>query len=304
MESVLIAGSGALACLFAARLAPHARVTMLGTWPEGIAALQSSGVVLEEGDEQRSFKISATDDPRSCEKHRYALVLVKSWQTQRAADQLRDCLTADGVALTLQNGYGNLEILQETLGSGHAALGVTTTGATLLSPGHVRAGGKGPIHLVPQKKLEPLLSLFQAAGFEIARSDDLDSLVWGKLVINAGINPLTALLGIPNGQLLAQPQAKDLMAAAAQEAAAVAAALGVRLPYDDPVESVSDVARKTSTNHSSMLQDMRRGAPTEIEAISGAIARIGDREGVQTPVNAILRKLVLAAVSIKKGNPS
>jgi 2-dehydropantoate 2-reductase len=259
-------------------------------------------VTLVDGDSETAYDIGATDDPGACGEHTYALVLVKSWQTSRAAEQLRLCLTDDGIALTLQNGYGNLQILQEALGPRRAALGVTTTGATLISPGRVRAGGKGPIHLVPYNELEPLVSIFRNAGFEIEVSDDLDSLVWGKLVINAGINPLTAILGVPNGQLLEHEQATELMELAAEEAASVAKALGAQLPYEDPLAMVADVARKTGSNHSSMLQDIMRGAPTEIEAISGAIVQQGEQIGVDTPVNKVLWKLVCALVSTKQGN--
>lgn len=302
MDSVLIVGTGALASLFAARLAPHSKVTMLGSWPEGIKALRASGVILVEGDKETSFAIKVTDDPQACGRHRLALVLVKSWQTARAAAQLRQCLTADGVALSLQNGYGNLQVLQEALGARRATLGATTAGATLLAPGRVRAGGEGFIHLVAHEGLEPLVSVFQSAGFDIDVSDDVDSLMWGKLVINAAINPLTGILGVPNGQLLEPAPLTELMGAAAEEAAAVAHALGVRLPYRDPTAMVTYIARTTAANHSSMLQDVMRGAPTEIEAISGAIVRQGEQAGVPTPVNRILRTLVSAVVSTRKGS--
>lgn len=291
-----------MACLFAARLAPHSSVTMLGSWPEGITALRASGVILVEGDKETSRDVKVADDPHGCGQHRIALVLVKSWQTARAAAQLRQCLTADGVALSLQNGYGNLQVLQEALGAGRATLGVTTTGATLLSPGRVRSGGDGPMCFGPHEGLEPLLPVLQSAGFEVEVSDDLDGLVWGKLAINAGINPLTGILGIPNGQLLEDALLTELMGAAAEEVAAVANALGVRLPYRDPAATVAEIAKTTAANHSSMLQDIMRGAPTEIEAISGAIVRQGQQANVPTPVNRILWTLVRAIVSARRGS--
>jgi 2-dehydropantoate 2-reductase len=241
--------------------------------------------------------VRATSEPSDCSEIKFAIVLVKSWQTERAANQLSECLHDKGLALTLQNGFGNLQKLQDSLGSARAALGVTTTGATLLGPGRVRPGGRGPIHLLPEARSLPLAEKLEAAGFEVEDSEDLDGLVWGKLVINAGINPLTALLQIPNGALLEQADAHTLMAAAARETAQVAAALGVRLPYDDPILRVEEVARMTSENNSSMYQDVQRGAPTEIEAISGAIVREGERVGVSTPVNDVLWHLIRAKVS-------
>jgi 2-dehydropantoate 2-reductase len=296
-ENILIMGTGALACLFAGRLAPHAEITMLGTWRDGIKALQEYGVRLVDGEGESSFPVTASSDPLSLPESKYALVLVKSWQTRRAAKQLAECLHPQGIALTLQNGYGNLQVLQEILGLERSALGVTTSGATLLGPGRVRAGGAGPIHLLPQPKLDPLTEKLRQAGFEVKKSNDLDGLVWGKLVINAGINPITALLQIPNGALLEQEDAHALMKAAALEAAAVAQGLDVNLPYSDAVNRVEEVARMTAPNHSSMFQDVLRGAPTEIDAISGAIVEMGEQVGVPTPVNEVLLHLIHAKVS-------
>lgn len=296
-NNILIVGTGALACLFAARLAPHSEIIMLGTWEEGIQALREYGVRLVDEEGETAYPVNATSNPAECPESNFALVLVKSWQTDRAAEQLSQCLHADGIALTLQNGYGNLEKLQGVLGTERAALGITTSGATLMGPGRVRPGGKGPIHIVPRPKLQMLVERLREAGFEVEESKDLDSLVWGKLVINAGINPITALLQIPNGKLVEHPDAFALMKAAAEETAAVAKALGVRLPYDDPVARVEDVARKTAPNRSSMYQDVLRGAPTEIEAISGAIVEQGERVGVPTPINEVMLHLIRALAS-------
>ncbi|MBM2844516.1 MAG: uncharacterized protein HW404_2353, partial [Anaerolineales bacterium] len=152
--SVLIAGSGAMACLFGARLSAHADVTLLGTWPEGVAALQRHGVRLEAGGMETRHAVRVTSDPADCRGARFALVLVKSWQTGRTAAMLADCLGPDGVALTLQNGLGNLEELSAVLGQERAALGVTTMGATLVGPGAVRVGGTGPTYIARQPRLE------------------------------------------------------------------------------------------------------------------------------------------------------
>ena len=120
--------------------------------------------------------------------------------------------------------------------------------------------------------------------------------MWGKLVINAAINPLTALLRVPNGELLQRPAAHLLMRVLAQEAAAVATALGIHLPFEDAVRAAEEVARKTANNHSSMFQDIRRGAPTEIDAICGAITQTGEKLGVATPFNRVCWHLTRASL--------
>jgi 2-dehydropantoate 2-reductase len=294
LPNVVIAGTGAMACLFGARLsAAGVPVTLMGTWKAGLEALERHGVrVIGMDGKQVAYPVRVARQPCESPKAGLALVCVKSWQTERAARQLAGCLTRDGVALTLQNGLGNYETLERLLGSNRAALGTTTSGANMLAPGIVRAGGEGVTSLEDQPRLNPFRELLSLAGFNVQSVRDPVKLLWGKLVINAAINPLTALLRVPNGELLRKSTSRSLLGAAAREAAATAAAQGIDLPYDDPVEAVESVAAKTAENYSSMLQDILRGSPTEIDAISGAVVRAAESLGLQVPVNRTLWELV------------
>jgi 2-dehydropantoate 2-reductase len=293
---VVIAGTGAMACLFGARLsAAGVPVTLMGTWEDGLKALRKDGIRVSEQDGRENvYPVRTAKDPSKVQKSHLALVCVKSWQTERASQQLAGCLAREGVALTLQNGMGNFETLENLLGPQRAALGTTTAGANMLAPGIVRPGGEGVISLEDQKRTRLLRELFSTSGFAVQTVADPVELLWGKLVINAAINPLTALLNVPNGELLARPQARSLMGAAAKEAAAVAAAQGILLPYPDPAAAAESVAARTAANLSSMLQDVLRGSPTEIDAISGAVVRAGEAASLPVPVNRTLWNLVKA----------
>jgi 2-dehydropantoate 2-reductase len=285
-----------MACLFAARLsAAQIPVTMLGTWKEGLLALTQNGVtVVEQDGSQQAYAVNVIDNPMECAGAPYALVLVKAWQTERAARQLAACLAPQGLALTLQNGMGNRETLTQALGAQRAALGATTAGAYLVGPGRVRPAGEGVITLVIHSRMKPFSDLFGSAGFVVETVTDASVLLWGKMVINAAINPISALLRVSNGELVEQPSARILLASAAREAAAVAIAKGIRLPYPDPVVATESIARRTANNFSSMLQDVLRGAPTEIGAICGVIVDMGEQTGVPTPINRTLLLLVKA----------
>ena len=300
-EPILILGTGALACLFAARYsAAGAPVTLLGTWPEGLEAIRQQGVrLVEVNGREQAYPVQVVDNPRACAGARQALVLVKSWQTGRAARQLAVCLAEDGLALTLQNGLGNRQALEQALGASRVALGVTTVGANLLGPGRVRPAGEGTITLGEHAGILPVVEGLRIAGFTVELTSDPTGLLWGKLVINAAINPITALLGIANGELLERPQARWLAAATAREAAEVARAQGIHLPYPDPEAAVEGVAGRTAANRSSMLQDVQRKAPTEIDAICGAIVMAGEQWGVPTPVNRTLWMLVKSMNKLK-----
>lgn len=295
-EPLLVLGTGAMACLFSARLAASGLpIVLLGSWAEGLQALQEAGVRVAEADgREQAYPVRAISHAGDCPETRFALVLVKAWQTPRAAQQLAACLRPNGLALTLQNGLGNYEQLAEVLGGERVALGVTTAGATLLAPGRVRPAGEPVVTLADHPRLPALAELLRAAGFRIDSVPDAAGLVWGKLLINAAINPLTALLGVPNGELLERQPARQLLQSIAGETATVAEALGIRLPYPDPLAAVEAVAHRTAANRSSMLQDVLRHAPTEIDAICGAIVRAGMQAGRPTPVNWTLLQLVQA----------
>lgn len=296
-EPTVILGTGAMAGLFAARLlAAGQSVILLGTWKEALERIANHGLKLIAGNGTESvlYPLATTDDPQSCPPASLALVLVKSWQTERAARQLRTLLARDGIALTLQNGLGNLEKLAAVLGARRVAVGVTTYGATLLAAGVVRAEGEGEIVLEETSRLAELRQRLVAAGFKLRCETNINSLLWGKLALNAAVNPTTALLGVPNGSLLNNPAAWAIVEAVLQETLQVATAHNIQLPYANPRRHIKAILRQTASNWSSMLQDLRRGAPTEIEAINGAIVRIGHKYGLETPVNRLLVLLIKA----------
>lgn len=289
-----------MACLFAARLSEAGvPVIMLGSWKEGVEALQKRGVTLvNEDGSQKTFPVKAISNPEECRNIINALILVKSWQTERTAKQLGRCLSAHGVALTLQNGMGNREILARELGEVRVAIGITTMGAHLVAPGEVKMAGEGIITLNEQPRLGSIHELLNKAGFMVERSSNLESLLWGKLVINAAINPLTAIFEITNGALLENPYTHRAMKEIVAETVSIAEAKGVLLPFGDALAAVETVAHRTANNCSSMLQDIQRGAPTEIDAICGAIIREAESLGMDAPINRLLWQLVKAKVEL------
>lgn len=298
--TIAIFGVGAMGTLFGSRLSKAAVVTLFGSWTEQIETLRRDGLTITYPDGRYTHHyLPVTNHLSKMLPADLALILVKSHQTERAARQAAKILKPDGLAITLQNGLGNLEKLAEAVGPERAALGITAQGATMRAPGQLYHAGQGPTHLAkisgPQeKRLEEVAALFNSVGLETTLVDNADSLVWGKLAINAGINPLTALFEVPNGALAEDERLRQVMAAAANEVAQVAAAQGIRLPYSDAANRTVEVSRATATNRSSMLQDVSRAAPTEIDAISGAVVRFGQKLGIATPVNEFLLRLVKA----------
>jgi len=302
---IAIFGVGAMGCLFGARLSPLADVTLIGTWPEQIDALRRARLrFIYPGDHVDYVDLNAVDSVDAVAPVDVVLFLTKASGLNRAAQQAARILAPDGIAVILQNGIGVREIAAEHVDQSRIVQGVTTQGAATAGPGVLRYAGGGLTTIATMPALDEqvrvLADLFNRAGIETEVVDDIDSLVWGKLVLNAAANSLTAVLRVRNGMLLESESTRRLMADIALEVAAVAKAKGIALPYDDPVAYVEMSVGQTAANRTSMLQDVERGAPTEIDLICGAVMREGAALGVPTPVNAALYHLVKAIEELRQ----
>lgn len=289
---VLIFGTGAMACFFGARLgrSGRAQVTLAGTWLEAIANIAARGITVLEADGAWQARVAARSLAEPLPEADIVLVLVKSTQTALIAPLAVQALAPGGLVVTLQNGLGNAAILEAATGAGRVAPGIAFLGATLLAPGLVR-GFPGRVVLgavgTAPSRVHDLAQLLANSGFIGEIAEDVAPHLWLKLAANCAINPLSALLHVPNGALLDSPEARQMMEAAAREVAEVARAKSIDLGQD-AVAATLEVARRTADNRSSMLQDVEAGRPTEIEFMSGAVVREGLALGVPTPVNALL----------------
>jgi 2-dehydropantoate 2-reductase len=226
-----------------------------------------------------------------------AIVTTKTPGTAWAAEVAAKILAADGVALTIQNGLGNYETLLDHIGRERAAVGVIYIGAQMVN-GELRATGAGRLELgrpraaTSRDRLDELGRLLREGGMDVTVVDDAWPAVWRKLVTNAAVNPLTALIRRTNADLLADVPASRVADCLAREVARVATASGVRISEDEAVKQWRAMAALTGANRSSMLQDVEAGRPTEIDAISGAVAREGERHGIAAPLNQAMTLLV------------
>lgn len=278
-------------------LAGHT-VWLTSHWAEHIAAIRANGVELHTLGgtiRQVPLAILLPTDPLPTDIQ-VAFISVKSRQTATAAQQAAQSLAPDGIAITMQNGVGNLEILAKAVGQERAFLGVTAHGATLVAPGVVRHTGQGSTMIAVKPdytKSQLLAETLTAAGFTTTLEANIEEVLWRKLLVNVGINALTAILNIPNGGLVENQAAQVIMREAIAEATRVAHAKGIPIA-DDGMERALEVARRTTSNISSMLADVRRGVETEIDVMNGAVVREGERLGIDTSVNRTLMTLIHA----------
>jgi len=296
---IAMIGAGAMGSLFGGKLslAGH-EVVLYDVFREHVEAISRDGLEIEDAatGERLHSRPGASADPASVRGSDALVIFVKSTATEQAAAEFAPLAGKGAIVLTLQNGLGNEAIIRRHFGAQRTAAGVTSQGATFLGPGRIRHAGKGPTHVAMadgrRERLGDLAKALGEAGFETHVEDDVRGLVWSKLVINVGINALTAITGRTNGQLLESEQIKAIMADLVAEAVQVAKARGIQFTYADPLATVYDVARKTGANRSSMLQDFDKGRETEIDFMNGAIVREAQETGIPAPVNATMTRLI------------
>lgn len=291
-------GAGAMGSLFGAMLSRSGKgeVWLLDIWEEHINRVKSHGLVVESEQEERVFNVRATTNPEEVGVADLIIVFVKAYLTRDAVEYGLPMVGQETLFLSLQNGLGNVESIESVVGGAHVVVGVTSQGSTMLGPGRVRHGGKGPtfvgqINGEVTPRLELIASLLNESGIPTEVSDNIERLIWDKLLVNVGINAVTAMTGLRNGEMLNFEEARALMTMAVQEAERVALKRGI-LVKGNLVERVFEVCRATAQNRSSMGQDVDNRRRTEIDFINGAIVREGKALGIPTPVNATLTYLI------------
>lgn len=299
MRAVIV-GPGAIGCLFAARLAEAGcAVVLFDRRPERAARLSCAGIRLHDAAGTRTVRVDADVNPRRFAEADLVLVCVKAFDTGAVADLLASVPHLAATVVSLQNGLDNLACLSTRIDPERLVCASTGQGATLLAEGWVRDAGRGISRCAPavpgdMREAQRTADGFNAAGLEAVAVPDAAELIWSKLAINAGINPVTALHGVRNGALLERRDLLEIAVASAREVQATASAAGVRLSDDDAARAIVSTAENTRDNLSSMLQDLRRGRRTEVDAINGAVVREAAAHGVAAPVNAMLLERVRA----------
>jgi len=295
---IAIVGPGAMGNLFAALLArKKEEIWLLDKDAERAKKIAKEGISVEGVAGSWHVDMRATADPKDIGSVDLAVICVKSYDTKRAIAHARPLIKEDTAVLTLQNGIGNIELLSEVVGEDKVLGGITNAGATLLDTGKVRYAGKGETVIgkldgAITVELRRVRELFLTAGLETRISRDIKAALWSKLIINAGINALTAITRLHNGKLLDYEGTRNILRLAVNEAVKVAKRKRVKLAYDDPLSKVEAVCEATANNVSSMLQDVLKKKRTEIDAINGVIVRHADELGIAAPVNTLLVDLV------------
>jgi 2-dehydropantoate 2-reductase len=283
---VAVVGPGAMGCLYAFKLARSGnKVQIVDHRADRAAQLETGGICVENSAGKATHRIPVTTHMPTGQD--LILVMTKAHSTA----SLR--FPPETPVLSLQNGLGNVETLCGLVGSARVLAGTTSEAATLVEVGHTHHTGTGITRIGAWTSCdpEPVIAALTNAGFRCESTDSPGQAIWEKAAVNAGINPLTALLGVPNGRLLDIVEARQLMRDLVVEAAKVASTEGYRFEKS-LVEIAEEICEATAENISSMLQDVRAGKHTEIEAISGEILRRAQLASLPTPRTRVVYQLM------------
>jgi 2-dehydropantoate 2-reductase len=293
-DRLLIFGSGAMACWLGAVLTRAGTEVALYThWKESQENIRSQGIqVTEANGATWQVSVQVIDTFENQVPFFAAIVLEKSWQTGRVASLVPQLMDRNAPILTLQNGWGNREILQNGSVEHLIMAGSCTYGATLIAPGQVKATAGGTISLPALDAALPIQKILTNSRLDVSPSAETETILWRKLILNSAINPITALLQMENGEMILSSSAMALAARLIEEGCITANSYGIHLIFSDLLSFLREVLQKTANNHSSMRQDWDRRRPTEIEAINGAIVSMAYHQHIPVPTQQTLLELI------------
>lgn len=294
---IAMIGAGAMGGVYGGLLyRAGADVTLIDTREAHVEAIRRDGLRVEGVRGEHVLRVPACTDPNGLAAFDAAIVFTDSNATAAAARTAKGILGPGGFALTLQNGIGNVEALTAELGSSRVVAGVSMNSAANPAPGrclYTNAGmtSIGELDGAHTPRVRELHRLLNAAGIETEIVADPMAWIWGKFVLNCGINALTAVTQLRSGDMFRVPEMNALQERVIDEILAVVRRKGIRLPDPDPRDTIRSHCR-VRFNKPSMMQHIEQRRRTEIDAINGALVREARALGMSVPCNETLVAIV------------
>jgi 2-dehydropantoate 2-reductase len=297
---VAVVGAGAVGGYFGGMLArAGAHVTLIGR-PGHVEVWKRDGLIVDSIHFHERIAVEASTDVAASEGAELVLFSVKSPDTEVTARQLAPHVSSDALIVSLQNGVDNVERIRAATGLDPIAA-VVYVASSMPAPGHVKHAGRGDLVIgdLPGRSGPPrdeavsrVSNWFETAGVPCRTSRHIDADLWTKLIVNAALNAISAVVQVPYGRIVETPESRETVRRLVNECVAVARADGVPMPDVDFVEMVLRFAQDNGHVYSSTARDIARGTRTEIDALNGFVVRRGASLDVPTPANQSLVALV------------
>jgi 2-dehydropantoate 2-reductase len=295
---IAVVGAGAMGAIFGARFAQAGHDThLVDVAVPLVDKINSDGITVVRGDDETVTQVPATTDPASVGPVDLVVFCVKCYHTPSAAEDARPLVDSSTVVASLQNGWGNGDVLAGVFPPEQIVVGVTYNSGTVLDVGRVAHPGVGPTTVGsftdgegggPERLAEALMD----GGLEVTVASPIRPEIWKKLILNAATLPTGALIGMNAGALTAHPDMKQLVSETAREAVAVARALGYDIDEQERIDAIHGLLERAGPARGSMLQDFEAGRRTEIDVINGAVVRAAGDTDVPVPINRAFVALV------------
>jgi 2-dehydropantoate 2-reductase len=302
---IAVVGAGAMGSIFGARFhqAGHETVLVDVAAPL-VEKINADGVAIVRGDEERTTRVPATADPASVGPVDLVVFCVKCYQTAAAAELARPLVGPETVVASLQNGWGNGDVLAGVYPPEQIVVGVTYNSGTVLDLARVAHPGVGPTTMGAFADgdltgAERLASALTDGGLEAHVATPIRPEIWKKLILNAATLPSAALTGMIAGALAAHAEMRELVTETAREAVAAARALGYEIDEQERIDTILGLLERAGPTKASMLQDFEAGRRTEIDVINGAVVRAAGETGTPVPLNRALVALVKGWESVR-----
>jgi 2-dehydropantoate 2-reductase len=302
---IAIVGTGAMGSVYAGILGDAGNeVWAVDVWAEHVLAIQTRGLTVEGASGNRTVRLQATSEPAEVGVCDLVVISTKAIDVEAAAAAAKQLLGPETVVLPIQNGLGSADRIAAVLGDERVAIGVVGGfGASIVGPGHVHHEGwelvrLGERHGPATPRIRRIAKTWADAGFRVQVYDDVDELVWEKLICNVCFSATCTILERPIRGVLDDAAAWQVASGCAKEAYEVARARGITLGFDDPVAYARAFGEKVADARPSMLLDVLAGRPCEIDVINGAIPPAARELGLSAPVNATVSALVKAKSAV------
>lgn len=295
---IAIVGCGAMGSVYAGLLARSGNeVTVVDGWAGHVQAIAERGLRVEgfSGDNTARMRAFTQAPTQTMD---LVIIASKAAQVAAAAHEASHMLGPQTTVLTIQNGLGSADVVAGIVGAERLAVGIAAAfGASLRGPGHAHHNGMAAVRMgahagLPMERLEAVAAVWREAGFNAEAVANVAVMQWEKLICNVAYSGPCALVGWTIGQVMDDPDLGQVSRAAAIEAWRVAKARGIAIAVDDPVAHVRAFGERIRNAKPSVLLDLERSQPGEIDVINGAIPREAARCGLEAPVNATLTALV------------
>ena len=300
---IIVVGAGAMGSIYGGRLSQHNEVTLIDTNTSLVEKIARDGIILEEGGVETSFHPSASTT--TSDKADLVILFTKALYSVSALENIKTAIGENTYLMTLQNGAGHERMLSQFVNTDHVIIGTTEDNGAVISLGVIHHGGKGVTNIgllngSKVKILEDIKESFDKCGFDVRIHENIQQLIWDKLMTNVSLSVLTAILQCDMSYISSNESAFAICRKLIEETVRVASAMNLEFDTEKVIQKVRSTSENNPGGYTSIMMDIKNGRKTEVDTISGAVVAKAHELGVPVPHHEMAVSLIHALEGLKK----